>query len=132
MCLTSYKSPRGGGDLDSVKIWEACRATSAASSYFDHVVIGPHDEEFVDGGTGANNPIYRLWEQAEDIWGPRLRGTEKLEDKIKYLVSVGTGSTPLKRFSTEDIRETLAALATDTEQTAEIFLQEKSQLEGRR
>jgi hypothetical protein len=51
VCLTSYKSPRGSSDLlNSVKIWEACRATSAASSFFDPIAIGRCQEEFVDVG----------------------------------------------------------------------------------
>jgi predicted acylesterase/phospholipase RssA len=126
ICLTSYKSPRGGDDLlDSVKIWEACRATSAASSYFDPIAIGPHEEEFVDGGTGANNPVYRLWEQAENVWGPDL------DTKIECLISIGTGSPPLKRIGAGGLRKTLIAFATDTEQVAEVFRHEKSQLEGR-
>jgi predicted acylesterase/phospholipase RssA len=108
-----------------VTIWQACRATSAASSYFDPIAIGPHEEEFVDGGTGANNPVYRLWEQAEDIWGPDL------ETKIECLVSIGTGSPPLKRIDASGLRKTLIAFATDTEQIAEVFRQEKLQLEHR-
>jgi len=58
VCLTSYMSPRGGSDLlNSVRIWEACRATSAASSFFNPIAIGRYKEEFMDGATGANNPI---------------------------------------------------------------------------
>jgi predicted acylesterase/phospholipase RssA len=71
--------------LDSTKIWEACRATSAATTFFDPITIGPFDEEFVDGALGANNPIYELWTQAQDIWGDQLWG------RLKCLVSIGTG-----------------------------------------
>ena len=68
VCLTSYKSPRGSGDLwNSVKIWEACRATSAASSFFDLIAIGRYKEEFVDGATGANNPVWEIWNQVQLI-----------------------------------------------------------------
>ena len=71
--LTSYRRARGGGDrLKAVKIWEACRTTSAATSFYDPIQInmGKYSEEFVDGGTGANNPILRLWNEAKDAWEP--------------------------------------------------------------
>jgi hypothetical protein len=94
VCLTSYKSPRGSSDLlNSVKIWEACRATSAASSFFDHIAIGRYKEEFVDGATGANNPVPELWNQAQLMWGP-----EPLEGKVQCLVSIGTGVSSLQPF----------------------------------
>ena len=53
VCLTSYKSAYGRNDLiNSVKTWEACWATSTASSFFDPTAIEPYD-----GITGANNPV---------------------------------------------------------------------------
>ena len=125
MCLTSYKSPHGGGDLlNSVKIWEACRATSAASSFFDPVAIGRFEEEFVDGVTGANNPVWEVWNQAHLMWGP-------LEGRIKCLVSIGTGVPSLKPFQDDvfHIGKTLVAIATETEQTAEKFRRDKSYLD---
>ncbi|ERT02856.1 hypothetical protein HMPREF1624_01159 [Sporothrix schenckii ATCC 58251] len=60
VCLASYGSPRSKNLqlLNSATIWQACRATSAATGFFDPIAIGPFDEEFVDGALGANNPIY--------------------------------------------------------------------------
>jgi predicted acylesterase/phospholipase RssA len=126
VCLTSYKSPRGGSDLlNSVKIWEACRATSAASSFFDPIAIGRYEEEFVDGATGANNPVWEVWNQAQLIWGP-----QPLEGRIKCLVSIGTGVPSLKPFRDDvfHIGNTLVAIATETGQTAERFRRDKSHL----
>lgn len=55
--LRSYHSPRGANDLyRTVRIWEAARATSAASTFFDSVEIGNNGQRFLDGGTGANKP----------------------------------------------------------------------------
>ena len=127
VCLTSYKSPRGGTDLlNSVKIWEACRATSAASSFFDPIDIGRYKEEFVDGATGANNPVWEVWNQAQLMWGP-----QPLEGRVKCVVSIGTGVPSLKPFRDHvlHIGETLVAIATETEQTAERFRRDKSHLE---
>lgn len=128
VCLTSYKLPCGGSDLlNSVKIWEACRATSAASSFFDPIAIGRYQEEFVDGATGANNPVWEVWNQAQLMWGP-----QPLEGRIKCLVSIGTGVPSLKSFSDDvfHISEPLIAIATDTEQTAEKFLRDKMHLDN--
>lgn len=66
--LSNYYSDRRGNDLRNiVKIWEAARATSAASSFFDDITIA--GEGFVDGATGANNPIFKLWTEAADAFG---------------------------------------------------------------
>jgi predicted acylesterase/phospholipase RssA len=126
VCLTSYRTPRGGNDdlLDAVTIWQACRATSAASGFFDPIEIGRYDEQFVDGATGANNPVREVWDQAELLWGAPLEG------KLERLVSIGTGMPSMQPFGDYvlDIVGTLRKLATETENTAEHFRREKSQL----
>lgn len=127
VCLTSYQSLRGSRDLfNSVKIWEVCRATSAASSFFDPIAIGRYDEGFVDGATGANNPVWEVWNQAQLLFGP-----QPLEGKIKCLISIGTGIPSLKPFRDDalHIGKTLVAIATETEQTAERFRRDKSYLD---
>lgn len=130
VCLTSYRSPRTTNHLlNSTKIWEACRATSAATSFFNPISIGPYSEEFVDGALGANNPINMVWSQAQDLWGPDLQA------KLRCLVSVGTGVPSLKLFHDDilHIGGSLVALATETENTAEQFRRHYSNLddEGR-
>ncbi|KAK3935444.1 acyl transferase/acyl hydrolase/lysophospholipase [Diplogelasinospora grovesii] len=130
VCLTSYRSPRGGEHLlDSATIWQACRATSAATSFFDPIAVGPFEEEFVDGALGANNPVSTLWNQAKDVWG------DQLQNKLKCLVSIGTGVPSLKPVHDDvlGIWATLKELATETEKTAEQFRRDKSNLddEGR-
>jgi predicted acylesterase/phospholipase RssA len=128
VCLTSYRTPRGNSDLlNSVTIWEACRATSAATSFFDPIAVGRFGEEFVDGATGANNPVREVWDQAQLAWGP-----EPLEGKIKCLVSIGTGVPSLKTFKDDvlHIGETLVSIATETEVTAERFRRERALLDS--
>jgi predicted acylesterase/phospholipase RssA len=128
VCLTSYKSPRGSNDLlNSVKIWEACRATSAATTFFEPIAIGRFEEEFVDGATGANNPVTELWNEAQLMWGP-----EPLDGRVQCVVSIGTGIPSLKPFGDDvlHIGQTLAAIATETEQTAERFRRDKSYLDN--
>jgi hypothetical protein len=108
-----------------VTIWEACRATSAATSFFDPIAVGRFGGEFVDEATGANNPVRELWDQAQLAWGPEL-----LEGKVKCLVSIGTGVPSLKPFKDDvlHIGEALVAIATETEQTAERFRRERALL----
>jgi predicted acylesterase/phospholipase RssA len=119
VCLTSYQSPGGSLHLfNSAKIWEACQATSAATSFFDPIVVGPFEEEFVDGALGASNPVYTLWSQAQDLWAG-----DRLQDKLNCLVSIGTGVSTLKGFGDDavHVRNTLIKLTTETERTAEQF-----------
>jgi predicted acylesterase/phospholipase RssA len=108
-------------------MWEACRATSAASSFFDPIAIGRYNEEFVDGATGANNPVGEVWNEAQLIWGP-----EPLETKVQCLVSIGTGVPSLKPFQDDafHIFDTLLTIATETEETAEKFRRDKSYLDS--
>ncbi|KAL6406244.1 tetratricopeptide repeat domain protein [Ilyonectria robusta] len=129
VCLTSYR-PRGLAHLyESTKIWQACQATSAATTFFDPIAIGPFQEQFVDGALGANNPVYALWNQAQDVWADQLRGS------LRCLVSIGTGVPALRpvRDDILGIGATLKKLATETETTAEQFRRDKSSLddEGR-
>ncbi|KAH8885860.1 FabD/lysophospholipase-like protein [Thozetella sp. PMI_491] len=131
VCLANYCSLRSDNSdlLKSTSIWQACRATSAATSFFDPIAIGPCDEEFVDGALGANNPVNELWNQAQDAWGSQLQG------RLKCLVSIGTGVPALQpvRDDVLKIWATLKDLATETEKTAEQFRRDKSSLddEGR-
>jgi predicted acylesterase/phospholipase RssA len=66
------------------RIWEAARATSAASTFFDSIAIGPNQETFVDGALGYNNPIRLLDRESKDLWP----GSERV------FVSIGTGTAP--------------------------------------
>jgi hypothetical protein len=124
--FTSYPSRRCPPDLlRSVRIWEAARATSAATSFFDPISIGRYRETFNDGATGANNPVRHLWAEAADKW----RGLP-LDESIRCLVSIGTGVPAVKSYgdSMKDVARTLLKLATDTERTAEIFSREHAAL----
>jgi hypothetical protein len=127
--LATYRRSRGGNDrLRVTKIWEAARATSAASSFFDpiRINIGAVREEFVDGATGANNPIQELWNEAKDMWDP-----EPLEGNLKCLVSIGTGVPSVEPFRTGllEIGDTLVRMSTETEKTAELFHRTHSDLD---
>lgn len=111
---------------DNVEIWEAARATSAATSFFDPISIGRGElrQQFVDGATGANNPVRRLWHEAQRQWdGP-------LEPRIQCLVSIGTGVSLMRSFGDGpvSVMRTLKAIATETERTAAEFYAEHDDL----
>jgi hypothetical protein len=72
--------------------------------------------------------VYELWNEAQDIWplGP-------LEERVRCLVSIGTGIPSLKPFSNHlvDISQGVLAIATETEKTAERFCRDKSGLDDK-
>ncbi|KAI4610293.1 hypothetical protein J4E80_008057 [Alternaria sp. BMP 0032] len=129
VCFTSYRTPGGNDDLlECTKIWEACLATSAAPSFFDPVVIGPYRETYLDGAMGANNPVRKVLDQAQLMWGAGPQG-----ERVKCLVSIGTGLPPLKSFDDNvfHIGKTIFAMATETQRTAEDFGHEHQSLGAR-
>ncbi|GAB7351737.1 hypothetical protein MBLNU459_g2321t1 [Dothideomycetes sp. NU459] len=125
--LTTYRREQGNTNLfNNTRIWEAGRATSAASSYFDPITIGPLKQRFHDGGTGANNPIRQLWTEAKQILAPH----GPLEDRLNCIVSIGTGIPTLHDFGTGVVSapQSILRIATETEHTARHFLQEHQDL----
>ncbi|THZ03199.1 phospholipase, patatin family protein, partial [Aureobasidium pullulans] len=125
--LRSWYTSRGDPDLyRTVRIWEAARATSAASSFFDSISIGDPKQRFLDGGTGANNPVQHVWDEAADL----LTSEESLSENVGCLISLGTGQPGYKPF--EDtilgIGKTLLSIATETEASADKFHRAQSRL----
>ena len=119
--LANYVSGRWPDDiLNSITIWQAARATSAASTFFEPIQIGLDQESFVDGATGANNPVFHVWGEASDIW----KSKSALEQNVQCLISVGTGIPTVDAFgrSLAGIANTLKSMATETETTAEDFV----------
>jgi hypothetical protein len=125
--LRTWQTTRGDPDLDStVRVWEAARATSAASTFFDSISIGDPGQRFLDGGTGANNPVRHVWGEAKDL----LPHGESLKDHLGCLISIGTGQPGYQPFkeTVVGIGKALLAIATETEATADAFHREKSAL----
>lgn len=76
-------------------IWEACRATTAMSTFFDPILIGPSYTHFIDGSLRANNPVGDMLHQATVQLGPPER------DEPYCLVSIGIGELDYDPFSGE-------------------------------
>lgn len=100
---------------DDCKIWEACRATSAASTFFDPIKIGPFDQEFADGAIIYNNPIQLVHREAEATWPNRMSNA--------IVISIGTGSGPGLAFqgNLKNIVQAMKDIVTQTERTADDF-----------
>jgi len=111
----SYKNPLPRMLFNECKVWEACRATSAAPTYFDPVEIGPAKQQFVDGGLTHNNPIFLALREASETWPDRSSNA--------VFVSIGTGSAPKGKFkgSLLTIVEQLQKLVIETENTNQNF-----------
>ena len=117
--LRSYKAIDELDDLSPTILQSAC-ATSAATSYFEPVTID--DLKFVDGVLGANNPVDQVWNEAQNIWCPNDGALEPL---VKCFVSIGTGNPGIKPI--EDgvwkfFSGTAVNIATETENTAALFV----------
>jgi len=105
----SYESP--WDVVDDCSIWQACRATSAAPTFFPPMEIGRPPIAYVDGGLGYNTPIRALLDESSHIWPDKTIGC---------ILSVGTG-VPVSRDIGPTIKplfESLEAMATDTEKVA--------------
>jgi len=116
--IRSYTLPEEG-DLPAT-ICQAALATSAATGFFDPVLIGAR--KFVDGALGANNPVDEVEGEAANIWSP---GRGDLKPLVKCFVSIGTGNPGKKAL--EDsmlgfLSKSLPGLATETEETERKFI----------
>lgn len=114
--------PFGVDDYPNLPIWQAARATSAAPRFFKRMRIGEknQEEEFVDGGMGANNPTKLLLKEV-------LR-TYETTRRISCIVSVGCGEASiidvkdpgfLQKILPTDLIDALKNLVTDCRQTAQ-------------
>jgi predicted acylesterase/phospholipase RssA len=111
--LRTYESSSLADPLsDDFALWQALRATSAASTFFDSYQHGV--KKFVDGGFAYNNPVQRVMIEAADLWGA---------DRPSLLISIGTGESmgPSLGGNLKGLAESMARLVTQTERTADDF-----------
>lgn len=116
--LRDYDIPGAAKESLEFTVVQAALATSAASTFFDRVKIG--DRFFRDGGTGANNPIFDVWNEAQDLWDNE---EGQIHDIVACVMSVGTGDPGMKSFGEKmgELAKTLVAIATDTDAQANCF-----------
>ena len=73
---------RNPGPSHAIPIWKVARATSAAPSYFEPMMIDNH--KFLDGALGCNNPSGEAWQELRSMHN----GSSK---SIGSILSIGTG-----------------------------------------
>lgn len=113
--LRSYDTTEPKLLFEECKIWEACRATSAATTFFDPIKIGKYGQMFADGGVLYNNPIQLVEREASAIWPNRMESA--------VMVSIGTGSAPGGAFkgNLKKIIDAMKSIVTETEKTQNDF-----------
>lgn len=101
--------------LKDCEICEACRATSAATTFFDPIKIGKHRQEFADGAIVYNNPVQLVEREASTKWPSHIGNA--------VMLSIGTGSAPGAQFrgDIKKIIEGMKKIVTETEKTANDF-----------
>lgn len=112
--IRSYRNPKASDRLyNQCKIWEAARATSAASTFFEPITIGRYGQKYVDGALKYNNPIEIVDLEASTLW-PN-------EDRL--IISIGTGSAPGHAVDGNliDLARRLAEIVTEAEEKNNMF-----------
>ncbi|KXJ95955.1 hypothetical protein Micbo1qcDRAFT_231099 [Microdochium bolleyi] len=83
-------------NYENCKIWEAARATSAASVFFTPMELRDDSEEstlLIDAAVGCNNPVKEVIAEATALFG--------IERKLGCILSLGTGVQGLGHITTE-------------------------------
>ncbi|KAI9789028.1 MAG: hypothetical protein M1816_006383 [Peltula sp. TS41687] len=111
--IRSYKTKFNDRLLKICKIWEAARATSAASRLFEPITIGDMGQMFVDGALRHNNPIDLIDIESSSVWPQQDR----------LIISIGTGIAPGQAVDGNlmNLVQTLAKIVTDSEERNRIF-----------
>ena len=124
--MRSYKHPKAAESLyNECKVWQACRATSAATTFFDPITIGNKGQKFIDGGVLYNNPVRLIHQEAAALW----------PDQESLIISIGTGEAPGMAFKGNIMKivQGLQKIATETDRTAnDFFIDHKDMVDDRR
>jgi hypothetical protein len=131
----------GSNEYSDVTIWQAARATSAAPTFFKRICIGPEGEkeEFLDGGLGSNNLVWKLIKEAEEAFPELKKKFPNLKPRFDCILSIGTGRRHIaclkkpdtfQKILPKDLIHVLANMTTDTEETAERVLRQFEAVEG--
>ncbi|KAL6716618.1 hypothetical protein ACLMJK_006186 [Lecanora helva] len=112
--LRSYKNPKMADTVPDCAVWQACRATSAAKTFFDSIQIGSYGQMFSDGGLKYNNPVNQVMREARQLWG---------NERQIFLLSIGTGDAPGKDIERNiwHIVSTIKDMVTESNKTANEF-----------
>lgn len=106
------KSP--SSDFKKIKSREAVRATSAATGFFDPIIL--EKMTFIDGAFGMNNPVSMLYNEAVKVWG-------KLDGRINCYISIGTGDPGITNINNKagTLLSAMKSIVAETSTTANQF-----------
>ncbi|PQE23033.1 ankyrin repeat protein [Rutstroemia sp. NJR-2017a WRK4] len=118
LILRSYNNPHGSRDpIDHCLLWQACRATSAAPTFFAPLAFEDPEtgkqRRLIDGGIVNNNPVSLVYRESQDLW----------PNTTPLLISIGTGLKEDTQFkgAALSIAKSLVEIATETEATHQRF-----------
>jgi hypothetical protein len=91
-------------------IWQAARATSAATTFFDPVEIGkpPNPKKYIDAGIKFNNPSKALKTECGNIWGDVYGRMDPNEYQIACFLSIGTGFSKIARMDAVTLKQKIS------------------------
>jgi hypothetical protein len=80
---SGYVDPleRNPGPPQDCSIWEACRATTAAPTFFKPIEIKGQNGKFLDGAQVAQNPNWLVWNEVQQM--------HRSENNIDIFLSIG-------------------------------------------
>lgn len=104
----------------TLTVWEACRATSAATSFFEPINVG--GARYSDGGLQYNNPV--------DI--ARSEAREMFPHRKLHIVSLGTGTAAPSEFDPGlmSIANQLVSIITNSDKVANDFARSWDDAQG--
>jgi hypothetical protein len=110
----------GEPDRRPATIIDAACATLSSTKTFEAIEFGRPPSKYGAGDLGANNPIDRVWNEAQKIW----RGTGRFDHLVSCVVSVGAGSPRPRAIHIDGpgFTDALYDIATQTEETAKKFI----------
>ncbi|KAH9215100.1 acyl transferase/acyl hydrolase/lysophospholipase, partial [Leptodontidium sp. 2 PMI_412] len=103
---TSRHAPR----KEPYTIWQAGRATSAATTFFEPLQTGspPDTRRWIDAGMGFNNPARVIFEETGSLYGD-ARGHLDHNKHISVFLTLGTGFKNVVRLDAETRKEKISA-----------------------
>ena len=87
--LRSYDNPQSPSPTIDYKIWEAARATTASSPFFESFRKEAKGSIVEFGASDFENPVDIVYNEARSLW----------PERAIILVSIGAGAAPRNKFS---------------------------------
>lgn len=119
--LRSYKTTAPTEENYDCTIWEAARATSAASLFFEPITLRKGNATFVDGSLELVNPIHELMREVYRIYDAPTFGC---------VVSLGTGRLTIKPLNSKkakvhDLAITCKDIVVNAHRIAQSFIEDR-------